>query len=88
MNNIRSTKDGSDSEKEDGQDVEDDELNSDKWLSHTLKFEEKAPTVARDANTKEKDKEWLDISDPRNPINKRKRGEDRRRDKDRHRHRR
>jgi len=35
-----------------------------------LKFEE-LPVLARDANTKEDN--WYDITDPRNPINKRRR---------------
>lgn len=42
-------------------------------LGHTLKFEDPAPVLARDANTKGDD--WFDIYDPRNPLNKRKREE-------------
>jgi len=38
-----------------------------------LKFEDPAPVLARDANTKGDD--WFDIYDPRNPLNKRKREE-------------
>ena len=42
-------------------------------LAHTLKSEEHGPTLARDANTKGDD--WFEITDPRNPINKRRREE-------------
>uniref|UniRef100_A0A2A4ITM9 Spliceosome-associated protein CWC27 homolog n=1 Tax=Heliothis virescens TaxID=7102 RepID=A0A2A4ITM9_HELVI len=49
----------------------DDDLNSDDWLGHTLRFEEKGAVLAKDASTKGDD--WFDIYDPRNPINKRKR---------------
>lgn len=42
-------------------------------LSHTLKFEDSTPILARDANTKSDD--WFEISDPRNAINKRRREE-------------
>lgn len=45
-------------------------------------------TLAKDAATKKDDWYADDIANPQNPINKRKRGEDGRRDKDSHRHRR
>lgn len=45
-------------------------------------------TLAKDAATKKDDWYADDIANPQNPINKRKRGEDGRRDKDRQRHRR
>lgn len=45
----------------------------DDWLSHTLRFEDKAPVLAKDASTKKDD--WYDAFDPRNPLNKRKRGD-------------
>lgn len=46
----------------------------DDWLSHTLQFDQGAVAVlAKDASTKQDD--WYDVYDPRNPINKRKRGE-------------
>ncbi|XP_048002178.1 spliceosome-associated protein CWC27 homolog isoform X2 [Leguminivora glycinivorella] len=51
--------------------AEDDNLNSDDWLGHKLRFEEKGPLLAKDASTKGDD--WFDIYDPRNPLNKRKR---------------
>jgi peptidyl-prolyl cis-trans isomerase SDCCAG10 len=38
-----------------------------------LKFEDKNPSLARDANTKSDD--WFEIYDPRNPLNKRRREE-------------
>ena len=45
----------------------------DSWLGHALKFEEAAPVLARDANTKGDD--WFEIFDPRNPLNQRRRQE-------------
>jgi peptidyl-prolyl cis-trans isomerase SDCCAG10 len=38
-----------------------------------LKFEDEAPVLAKDANTKGDD--WFEIYDPRNPLNKRRREE-------------
>lgn len=65
------------------EEVNDEELNSDKWLSHTLRFDDSMGAVlAKDASSKKDD--WHDIYDPRNPLNKRKRGEgDRHHNKDR-----
>lgn len=49
--------------------VSDDE----NWLGHKLDFSESADAVlAKDASKKQDD--WYDIYDPRNPLNKRKRG--------------
>ena len=48
------------------------EIQGDEWLAHTLKFEDTAPILAKDASTKDDD--WYDAYDPRNPLNKRKRG--------------
>lgn len=43
------------------------------WLSHKLDFSKSdAAVLAKDASKKEDD--WYDIYDPRNPLNKRKRG--------------
>lgn len=56
--------------------------------AHTLKFEELGSTLAKDASTKRDDWYANDIANPQNPINKRKRGEDGRRDKDKPRSRR
>ncbi|XP_014234712.1 peptidyl-prolyl cis-trans isomerase CWC27 homolog [Trichogramma pretiosum] len=54
-------------------DDDDDDLNSDSLLAHTLQCEEKNPVLAKDASTKNDD--WFEIYDPRNPLNKRRRGE-------------
>lgn len=43
------------------------------WMIHALHCEEKAPVLAKDASTKDDD--WFEIYDPRNPLNKRRRGE-------------
>ncbi|KNC27162.1 hypothetical protein FF38_13849 [Lucilia cuprina] len=49
------------------------EIQGDDWLCHTLKFQDDAPILAKDASTKGDD--WYDVYDPRNPLNKRKRKE-------------
>ncbi|XP_047368631.1 spliceosome-associated protein CWC27 homolog isoform X1 [Vespa velutina] len=54
---------------EESKDDGDDEL----WMAHILRCEEKAPVLAKDASTKNDD--WFEIYDPRNPLNKRRRGE-------------
>ncbi|KAI9560633.1 hypothetical protein GHT06_011583 [Daphnia sinensis] len=59
--------------KEPDDSVADEETDGHTWLNHTLKFEDNNPTLARDANTKGDD--WFEISDPRNPLNKRRREE-------------
>uniref|UniRef100_A0A182Q1W7 Spliceosome-associated protein CWC27 homolog n=1 Tax=Anopheles farauti TaxID=69004 RepID=A0A182Q1W7_9DIPT len=52
---------------------EETDIQSDNWLAHKLEFEKKDPILAKDAATKDDD--WYDVYDPRNPLNKRKRGE-------------
>ena len=44
-----------------------------------MKSENEENVLAKDANTKDDD--WFDIYDPRNPVNKRRRGEDPKKDK-------
>lgn len=51
------------------------------WMVHVLHCEEKAPVLAKDASTKDDD--WFEIYDPRNPLNKRRRGEKSRDDRSR-----
>ncbi|CAH1999798.1 unnamed protein product [Acanthoscelides obtectus] len=53
---------------------DDDIDNEESWLSHKLQFEDQNPVLAKDANTKDDD--WFEIYDPRNPLNKRRRGAD------------
>lgn len=84
LDTIKTSKENDDNveQQNDDDDVNDEELNSDKWLSHTLRFESKGAILAKDASTKKDD--WHDIYDPRNPLNKRKRGDDKQsRDRDR-----
>lgn len=88
LEKVKSAQENSDEEGEQeakgsNADNEDEELNTDSWLSHTLHFEEQGEILAKDASTKKDD--WHDIYDPRSSINKRKRGEDRRHNKDHHR---
>lgn len=54
-------------------DDKDDEKIDDTILAHSLHCEDKTPILARDANLKDDD--WFEIYDPRNPLNKRRRGE-------------
>jgi hypothetical protein len=43
-------------------------------MGKKLRFEQKAPILAKDASTKdEKPGDWFDLNDPRNPINQRRR---------------
>lgn len=42
------------------------------WMTHTLQCEDNL-VLAKDAS--KKDDDWFEIYDPRNPINKRRRGE-------------
>uniref|UniRef100_A0A336MQ48 Spliceosome-associated protein CWC27 homolog n=1 Tax=Culicoides sonorensis TaxID=179676 RepID=A0A336MQ48_CULSO len=51
----------------------DEEVQSDNWLAHELRFEAEIPVLAKDASTKGDD--WYDLFDPKNPLNKRKRQE-------------
>ncbi|KAH8405042.1 hypothetical protein KR222_005557 [Zaprionus bogoriensis] len=52
--------------------VVEEEIKGDDWLAHSLNFNVNTPVLARDASTKGDD--WYDVYDPRNPLNKRKRG--------------
>ncbi|XP_012272256.1 peptidyl-prolyl cis-trans isomerase CWC27 homolog [Orussus abietinus] len=52
---------------------EEDDPNDESWMTHVLHCEEKTPVLAKDASTKDDD--WFEIYDPRNPLNKRRRGE-------------
>ncbi|CAG9798167.1 unnamed protein product [Chironomus riparius] len=54
--------------------IDNENSDDENWLGHKLDFSESQDAVlARDASKKADD--WYDIYDPRNPINKRKRGE-------------
>ncbi len=50
---------------------DDEEIAGDSWLGHKLTFAAERAILAKDANTK--GDEWFDIFDPRNPLNKRRR---------------
>lgn len=60
-------------EKEPVNENEDDIDDDDALLAHKLQFKDDTPILAKDANTKDDD--WFEIYDPRNPLNKRRRGE-------------
>lgn len=72
-NKLASVKEKSIDAKDDNEEDIEKDIQTDEWLSHKLTFEEKTPILAKDASTKSDD--WYDVYDPRNPINKRKRGE-------------
>lgn len=67
------TDNDSDDKRETLNNTEDYDLQDDSWMTHALHCEEKAPVLAKDASTKDDD--WFEIYDPRNPLNKRRRGE-------------
>lgn len=67
-------------EKEIAKNAYGDDIVGDDWLAHKLSFEEPAAILAKDASTKGDD--WYDVYDPRNTLNKRKRGEDKHRQRD------
>ncbi|KAK4883784.1 hypothetical protein RN001_000055 [Aquatica leii] len=53
--------------------LQDAEKEDESWMTHELHFVDNEPILAKDANTKADD--WFEIYDPRNPLNKRRRGE-------------
>jgi len=61
------------SDKKTSKDTEDDDPQDESWMIHALHCEDKTPVLAKDASTKDND--WFEIYDPRNPLNKRRRGE-------------
>lgn len=66
--------------KEMSKNTEDDDLQDESWMTHALHCEEKVPVLAKDASRKDDD--WFEIYDPRNPLNKRRRGEKTHKSKD------
>jgi peptidyl-prolyl cis-trans isomerase SDCCAG10 len=66
------------------EDEEEEEVAGDDWMANTLHFEKNDPVLAKDASSKDDD--WFDIYDPRNPVNKRRRGERDKKEKDRKKH--
>lgn len=78
-NKLQDTKECTKSGSSTMKDVEDeegeakDDVEDELWMAHILRCEEKAPVLAKDASTKDDD--WFEIYDPRNPLNKRRRGE-------------
>lgn len=52
---------------------DDDDASDTSWMTEPMQYEEAAPVLAKDASTKDDD--WFEIYDPRNPVNKRRRGE-------------
>ena len=52
---------------------DEEEVDFETLLTHKIQCEDKTPVLAKDANLKDDD--WFEIYDPRNPINKRRRGE-------------
>lgn len=77
-NKLRATKESKQEEEEEKEQAEKaeqevDDVEKDKnCFVHKLRCEEIEPVLAKDANTKDDD--WFEIYDPRNPLNKRRRG--------------
>lgn len=88
MHSVRETLADDESSKSDAKKENDDEddVKDETWMGNTFKCEDKAPILAKDANTKSDD--WFEIYDPRNPLNKRRRGETGESKKERHKDRR
>ncbi|KAH1014778.1 spliceosome-associated protein CWC27 homolog [Dendroctonus ponderosae] len=63
---------GNDSDIEEAEAASKSDEDDDNWINHKLTFSDNV-VLAKDANTKSDD--WFEIYDPRNPINKRRRGE-------------
>lgn len=68
LHNVKEKDSEADKEESKEEDLDKDE----NWLNHKLHFGDSL-VLAKDANTKDDD--WFEIYDPRNPINKRRRGE-------------
>lgn len=60
--------------------ADDGDVDGDDWLAHKLSFVEQGAVLAKDASTKNDD--WYDVYDPRNSLNKRKRGDDKHRSRE------
>ncbi|XP_022672591.1 peptidyl-prolyl cis-trans isomerase CWC27 homolog isoform X2 [Varroa destructor] len=58
------------SEADEDKNADEDDSN---WMQHELRFEEQGPVLAKDATTQKED--MYDITDPRHPLNARKRKE-------------
>ncbi|CAG0887618.1 unnamed protein product [Cyprideis torosa] len=68
-------------ESDDGEDLDDDKEGNDdqedeSWMRHRMKTSEAELVLAKDANRKAAD--WYEVTDPRNPITKRRREESKR----------
>ena len=58
------------------EDAEDIRLDDPRWFSHELKASSTEPVLAKDANVNQE--EMFDITDPRHPLNERRRNDDKR----------
>ncbi|VDM73322.1 unnamed protein product [Strongylus vulgaris] len=64
-------------EKKFGIDLDAEDVVGDDWMGHKFEAEDEDPKLskAKDANLREESEDWYDISDPRNKMNQRRRGE-------------
>ena len=69
----------SEAEDEEDEAAEDIELTDSRWFSHELRAESTDPVLAKDANINQE--EMFDITDPRHPLNQRRRKEDKQKGK-------
>ncbi|KJH46895.1 triose-phosphate isomerase [Dictyocaulus viviparus] len=66
-----------DDNKKFGIDLDAEDIVGNDWMKHKFEAEDDDPNVskAKDANLREESEDWYDIHDPRNKMNKRRRGE-------------
>ncbi|CAI5443895.1 unnamed protein product [Caenorhabditis angaria] len=63
-------------EKKFGLDLDAEDMAGISWMAHKFKAEDQdLSSKAKDANLREEDEDWYSITDPRNRLNRRKRGE-------------
>ena len=68
---VKSEPEDDDEEEEEAEDIR---LTDSRWFSHELRAESTEPVLAKDANINQE--EMFDITDPRHPLNERRRKED------------
>uniref|UniRef100_A0A1I7XT30 Spliceosome-associated protein CWC27 homolog n=1 Tax=Heterorhabditis bacteriophora TaxID=37862 RepID=A0A1I7XT30_HETBA len=76
--NIDENKEDHEEEKKFGIDLDAEDLEGNDWMLNKFVAEDEDSTIskAKDANLREESEDWYDINDPRNKMNKRRRGEE------------
>ncbi|VDN23346.1 unnamed protein product [Cylicostephanus goldi] len=70
-------KEGEEEEKKFGIDLDAEDIVGNEWMVHKFEAEDEDPKLskAKDANLREESEDWYSITDPRNKMNQRRRGE-------------